>query len=84
VISAQVASKPSVVICIVEDNGPGASEVHVRSGAFGLNAVRKRLELRYAGATLKLESSPEGTRSIVRFPRQALSETAQRGAELTL
>jgi LytS/YehU family sensor histidine kinase len=55
----------------------------VRSGAFGLNAVRKRLELRYSGATLKLESSTEGTRSIVRFPRQDLVETARRGAELT-
>jgi signal transduction histidine kinase len=83
IISAEIASKPSAVICTVEDNGPGASEVHVRSGAFGLNAVRKRLELRYSGATLKLESSTEGTRSIVRFPRQALVETARRGAEPT-
>ncbi len=71
-IRARVESAPgpvSRVVCTVEDNGPGLSEVAPRSGAFGLRAVRRRLELRYADASLRLESSPDGTRSIVDLPR---------------
>jgi signal transduction histidine kinase len=72
VISAELTTKPAGIVCTVEDNGPGPSEAEVRSGAFGLHAVRKRLELRYIGATLKLEHSSEGTRSVVTLPREAL------------
>jgi sensor histidine kinase YesM len=56
------------VVCTIEDNGPGMPSGAPRSGAFGLRAVRRRLELRYANASLRLESSPEGTRSIVELP----------------
>lgn len=57
--------------CIVEDNGPGLSGDSVRSDAFGLKSVRRRLELRYSErARLSLESSGGGTRSIVQVPRQ--------------
>jgi signal transduction histidine kinase len=60
----------SKVLCTVEDNGPGMPESSTRSGAFGLHAVRRRLELKYAeAASFRLESSPEGTRSIVELPR---------------
>ncbi len=58
------------VECVIEDNGPGISDAEIRSGAFGLHAVRRRLELRHAGATLRLESSGAGTRSIVALPIQ--------------
>ncbi len=59
------------MICTIEDNGPGMPE-EVRAGAFGLHVVRRRLELKYrAGASLRFESSPGGTRSIVELPRQA-------------
>ena len=65
--------------CIVEDNGPGLSGDAVRSGAFGLKSVRRRLELRYPDhARLSLESSGTGTRSIVELPRQF--PAAARGA----
>lgn len=65
--------------CVVEDNGPGLSGETVRSGAFGLKSVRRRLELRYPEhATLSLESSGTGTRSIVEVPRQ-LPAAAGRG-----
>jgi hypothetical protein len=37
----------------------------VREGAFGLQAVRRRLALEAPRATFRLESSPSGTRSIV-------------------
>jgi sensor histidine kinase YesM len=61
--------RASRVVCTVEDNGPGMTDAAPRSGAFGLRAVRRRLELRYDDATLRLESSPSGTRSIVELPR---------------
>ena len=57
------------LICIVEDNGPGVSQRETRPGAFGLLSVRRRLALRYSDtATLRLESSPAGTRSVVELP----------------
>jgi signal transduction histidine kinase len=56
------------LVCIVEDNGPGVPDSDVRAGAFGLQAVRRRLELEAPGASLRLESSPEGTRSVVEVP----------------
>ncbi len=60
-----------LMTCVVEDNGPGFSAGSVRSGAFGLKSVRRRLELRYpTRAHLVLESSADGTRSIVQVPRQ--------------
>ncbi len=54
--------------CVVEDNGPGMPREDVRAGAFGLQAVRRRLALEVPGASLHMESSPEGTRSIVELP----------------
>ncbi len=53
------------LICTVEDNGPGLSSTDVRAGAFGLQSVRRRLELESAQGSLRLESSGQGTRSIV-------------------
>jgi signal transduction histidine kinase len=84
VVSAEAASKPGAVICTIEDNGPGTPDREVRSGAFGLHAVRKRLELRYTGATLRLESSAQGTRSVVEFPRNALPSHARHVTEPVL
>ncbi len=64
--------------CVVEDNGPGLSGDSVRSGAFGLKSVRRRLELRYPErAHLSLESSGTGTRSIVELPRQFAAAVGQ-------
>jgi signal transduction histidine kinase len=57
------------VICTIEDDGPGVPNGATRPGAFGLVSVRRRLTLRYSdAATLRLESSPAGTRSIVEWP----------------
>jgi LytS/YehU family sensor histidine kinase len=53
------------LVCMVEDNGPGLSSSDVRAGAFGLQSVRRRLELQSARGSLRLESSDHGTRSIV-------------------
>lgn len=59
------------VVCMIEDNGPGLPDGAPRSGAFGLRSVRRRLELKYEDATLRLESSTTGTRAIIRLPRDA-------------
>jgi len=57
------------LVCTIEDNGPGMQDKPTRSGAFGLLSVRRRLALRYSGAaTLRLESSADGTQSIVELP----------------
>jgi signal transduction histidine kinase len=57
------------LICTVEDNGPGLPNGATRPGAFGLVSVRRRLALRYAdAATVRIESSPAGTRSVVELP----------------
>jgi LytS/YehU family sensor histidine kinase len=53
------------LVCVVEDNGPGMPDAEVRAGAFGLQAVRRRLELEAPQASLRHESSGDGTRSIV-------------------
>ncbi|HME91185.1 MAG TPA: histidine kinase [Myxococcaceae bacterium] len=64
----------SKLICTVEDNGPGLPEGGARQG-FGLMAVRRRLVLKYGDrASLKLESSSSGTRSIVELPPQWTDE----------
>lgn len=56
------------LVCIVADNGPGLPTVPQREGAFGLRSVQRRLELRSPRASLRLESSDQGTRAIVTLP----------------
>ena len=58
------------LVCVVEDNGPGMPDADVRAGAFGLQAVRRRLELELPRASLRFESSSQGTKSIVEIARQ--------------
>jgi signal transduction histidine kinase len=60
------------VRCVVEDDGPGLEGGPVRSGAFGIQSVRRRLELRYGAlASLRLEPANPGTRAIVELPWSA-------------
>ncbi len=70
----EIATAGAELVCEIEDNGPGMPEKEPRSGAFGVESVRRRLALRYEGASLRFESSNSGTRAIVRLPRIA-SET---------
>jgi signal transduction histidine kinase len=65
---ASSPARPSRVICTVEDNGPGLPDAEPRAGAFGLRSVRRRLELKFPDAVLRMESSTSGTRSIVELP----------------
>ena len=67
-VVVRVRSGENGVVCTIEDNGPGMSDAEIRAGAFGLHAVRRRLELWRRDARLRLESSSSGTRSIVELP----------------
>lgn len=58
------------VVCIVEDDGPGM-KAEIRPGAFGLHSVRRRLEIKFPDAVLRMESSAEGTRAVVELPLSA-------------
>ena len=59
------------ILCTIEDNGPGMP-TEVRAGAFGIQSVRRRLELRYPGRSrFSIESSSSGTRSVVALPKDA-------------
>jgi signal transduction histidine kinase len=67
-VRTELADGPKL-ICTIEDNGPGVANQATRPGAFGLVSERRRLALRYSdAATLRLESSPAGTRSVVELP----------------
>jgi signal transduction histidine kinase len=67
-VRVELADGPKLV-CTIEDNGPGLPGGATRPGAFGLVSVRRRLALRYSdAASLRLESSPAGTRSVVELP----------------
>lgn len=69
-VRAEVVNMKKLV-CTIEDNGPGLPAGETRPGAFGLMAVRRRLELRYSDtASLRLESSSSGARSVVELPLQ--------------
>jgi signal transduction histidine kinase len=60
------------LVCSIEDNGPGIHEQE-RDTAFGLRAVRRRLQLKYgANGVLHLESTTAGTRAIVELPSPSL------------
>jgi LytS/YehU family sensor histidine kinase len=67
-VIVRVKKDERAVVCVIEDNGPGMSDAEIRAGAFGLHAVRRRLELWCKDARLRLESSSNGTRSIVELP----------------
>ncbi|MDC0711689.1 histidine kinase [Stigmatella sp. ncwal1] len=64
----QGAGAESKLVCTVTDNGPGLSPSEPRSGALGLRAVRRRLELRCPGSALRLQSSSEGTSAVIEVP----------------
>jgi signal transduction histidine kinase len=54
--------------CAVEDNGPGMQDSDIRAGAFGLQAVRRRLELESPQASFRIESSASGVSCVVDIP----------------
>ncbi|MDB4941884.1 MAG: two-component sensor histidine kinase [Labilithrix sp.] len=67
-IAVHVDDAARLLRCSIADNGPGIGEAPTRSGAFGLDAVRRRLSLKDERAELRIESSAAGTRVLVDWP----------------
>jgi signal transduction histidine kinase len=77
IVTAKKEQSPSgdaFLVCTVVDNGPGLGEA--RKDSRGLSVVRTQLSLRDPRGTLRLESSEEGTRSVVELPL-SLSDRAE-------
>lgn len=57
--------------CDIEDNGPGFIGQAHREGGFGVESVRRRVQLRYGEkAKVSIEAIPGGTRARVQVPRE--------------
>jgi signal transduction histidine kinase len=68
-VKAELMEDGSRLRCSVRDNGPGVPPGPVRHGAFGLESVRRRVELRYGvQGRVSLTASPEGTTVSVDVP----------------
>jgi sensor histidine kinase YesM len=68
-IRTQLTPDGSRLLCQVQDNGPGMADAPVRSGAFGLESVRRRVALRYGDAgSVTWTVLPEGTTVTVDVP----------------
>jgi signal transduction histidine kinase len=68
VVKVQLDNDADMLRCTISDNGPGIGSAPARSGAFGLDSVRKRLSLRDPRASLAIDSSPTGTNAVVAWP----------------
>ena len=71
IVRVHLDESAELLRCTVADNGPGIGEAPARSGAFGLDAVRRRLSLQDARARLVIESTAEGTQVVVAWPVEA-------------
>jgi signal transduction histidine kinase len=68
-ISTQLTEGGSRLLCTVRDNGPGLPPGPVRDGAFGLESVRRRVELRYGShGRVTLANSAAGMIVTVEVP----------------
>jgi signal transduction histidine kinase len=70
-VAVLVRLEAGMLRCTIEDDGPGIDPSRPpRSGAIGLESVRRRLSLKDARATLVIDSSPSGTRATVSWPSE--------------
>jgi signal transduction histidine kinase len=71
-VKTELVQNGGRLLCTVRDNGPGAPPGPVRTGAFGLESVRRRIALRYGEqGCVSLTASPEGTIATVDVPAVA-------------
>jgi sensor histidine kinase YesM len=68
-IRTQLDEHGQRLVCTIHDNGPGFPSGPVRAGAFGLESVRRRVQLRYGPAgRVTLRSDPDGAVAEVEIP----------------
>jgi sensor histidine kinase YesM len=71
-ICVRLNERDQQLVCTITDNGPGAPNGPVREGAFGLESVRRRLQLRYGDkARLSLARDDGETVAKVEIPVHA-------------
>ena len=56
------------LVVVITDDGPGTAARPIRQGTPGARAVAERLSHEHPGASLRIESSSDGTRSIFTVP----------------
>jgi signal transduction histidine kinase len=71
IVKVRLEDADHMLRCTISDNGPGIGDRPARSGAFGLDAVRRRLSLKDPRASLAIDSSSEGTNAVVAWPVDA-------------
>jgi LytS/YehU family sensor histidine kinase len=67
----EVRDGTPVLVCTVEDDGPGFDPAVTREGGIGLPAARRRLALWSPDARFDIRSSGDGTRVVVELPWKA-------------
>ncbi|MET0389720.1 MAG: histidine kinase, partial [Polyangiales bacterium] len=68
-VRTRVDDQTHRLVCTVHDNGPGIPDLPVRQGAFGVESVRRRLQLRYGPlAHVSLRSDNHGAVAEVEIP----------------
>jgi sensor histidine kinase YesM len=68
-VKTELAAGGTRLVCRVQDNGPGLPDAPVRSGAFGLESVRRRVALRYGAlGSVTLDTLPDGMTVTVDVP----------------
>jgi hypothetical protein len=69
--SRQIRDGSPVLVCTVEDDGPGFDPAVTREGGIGLPAARRRLALWSADASFDIRSTGDGTRVVIELPWKA-------------
>ncbi len=57
-----------VLLCTIQDDGPGFDPTFARPGGIGLSAARQRAALWSSEARIDIQSSDDGTRVVVELP----------------
>jgi LytS/YehU family sensor histidine kinase len=66
--SRKLREDTPILVCTIEDDGPGFAPAVTRAGGIGLPAARRRLALWSRDARIDIHTSADGTRVVVELP----------------
>lgn len=69
-VAITMGANADVLVCEVEDDGPGMQREH-REGGVGMRLVRERLLVRAPGGRLTYHSTNNGVRAVLELPQDA-------------